>query len=442
MKRKWKRKGLSLLISVFMLGMMVPSLSFAAELPFRDVSTSAWYYSDVKGAYDTGLINGRDAATFAPDANITYAETIKLAACMNQKYTDGSVTLKNGSPQWYDSYVAYAKDRDIISKDYDWNTPATRAGYVEIFAHALPDSALKAKNTVVDNAVPDVNMNHPQAAAIYKLYRAGILTGNDEKGTFQPDNNIRRSEVCAILTRMMNESARKELSLKKDSSGNSPVDFSAVNVGDYVTFGHYEQDNNISNGKESIEWKVLEKKNGRILVLSKYGLDCQPYNEDRVNVYWEFCTLRRCLNSSFLNEAFTSSEKSVIPMVTITNPDNSNFKTRGGNDTNDQVFLLSKDEALTYFKKNEERKAVPTVYAVAQGAHQFSGTLPKYNYFGSLSDYMIDGQGCCWWWLRSPGRNNTFAGSVNTNGTIDANQTDVSSLGGTVRPAMWINIVS
>ena len=436
------KKILGILMSVLMAIIMIPLFTFAADLPFTDVSTSAWYYSDVKGAYDTGLINGMTATTFEPESNMTYAQAVKLAACMNQKYSTGLVTLANGSPNWWDSYVTYAKEKNIINKDYNWNSNATRAGYVEIFASALPDEALKSKNTVIDGAIPDVDNSHPQASAIYKLYRAGILTGNDEKGTFLPNNHIKRSEVCAILTRMMNESARKELSLKKDSSGNSSVDFSAVNVGDYVAFGHYEQDNNMSNGKESIEWKVLEKKNGRILVLSKYGLDCQPYNEDRVNVYWEFCTLRRWLNSSFLNEAFTSSEKSVIPIVTITNSDNSNFKARGGNDTNDQVFLLSKDEALTYFKKNEERKAVPTVYAVAQGAHQFSGTLSKNDYFGSLSDYMIDGQGCCWWWLRSPGRNNTFAGSVNTNGTINANQTDVSSLSGTVRPAMWINIAS
>ena len=84
---------------------------------------------------------------------------------------------------------------------------------MEIFASALPDEALKVKNSIADNAIPDVALTHPQAAAIYKLYRAGILTGMDDQGTFEPNKNIRRSEVSAILTRMMKESARKELTL-------------------------------------------------------------------------------------------------------------------------------------------------------------------------------------------------------------------------------------
>ena len=81
-----KRKSLGILMSILMIISMIPSFTFAADLPFTDVSTSAWYYNDVKSAYDTGLINGMDATTFAPESNMTYAQAIKLAACMNQKY--------------------------------------------------------------------------------------------------------------------------------------------------------------------------------------------------------------------------------------------------------------------------------------------------------------------------------------------------------------------
>ena len=210
--------------------MMIPIHSFGVNLPFSDVSSGEWYYSDVKNAWETGLINGFEDNTFRPDENMTYAQAIKLAACMNQKYTTGSVTLVNGSPQWYDSYVAYAKDKNIIGKNYDWNNNATRAEYVEIFSNALPDEALKVKNSIADNAIPDVTMAHSQASAIYKLYRAGILTGMDEIGTFEPNNNIRRSEVSAILTRMMNESARKDLTLgavTPDTPG-TPVTYTVV----------------------------------------------------------------------------------------------------------------------------------------------------------------------------------------------------------------------
>ena len=32
-----------------------------------------------------------------------------------------------------------------------------------------------------------------------------------------------------------------------------------IQIGDYITFGSYEQDNDISNGKEDIEWLVLDR---------------------------------------------------------------------------------------------------------------------------------------------------------------------------------------
>ena len=180
-----------------------------APFPFTDVPQSAWYYYDVKNAYEMGLINGKTATLFAPNDNLTYAEAVKLAACMHQKYTTGSVTLANASPIWYQSFVDYAKANSIIIKDYNWSAQATRAGYMEMFAYALPDSALAAFNSVPDGSIPDVPMTHPQAAAIYKLYRAGILQGVDTAThSCNPGSNIRRSEVAAILTRMMDPTER------------------------------------------------------------------------------------------------------------------------------------------------------------------------------------------------------------------------------------------
>ena len=72
-------------------------------------------------------------------------------------------------------------------------------------------------------------------------------------------------------------------------------------VGHYVSFGKYEQDNNTSNGKEKIEWLVLEVKDGKALVISKYALDCKPYNTSSTNVTWETCSLRNWLNNDFIN---------------------------------------------------------------------------------------------------------------------------------------------
>jgi len=175
--------------------------------PFTDIPASAWFYNDVKTAWETGLIDGKTASQYAPNDELTYAEAVKLAACMHQLYTTGSVTLDNGDP-WYQSYVDYATTNGIISGDYDMNAPATRMGFMEIFANALPAETYSVINSIADEAIPDVPMTHPLAAEIYKLYRAGIVQGVDAAHNCNPNSEIKRSEVAAILTRMMNPDER------------------------------------------------------------------------------------------------------------------------------------------------------------------------------------------------------------------------------------------
>ena len=238
------RKIFVVLLSALMLLTMIPAVSFGAALPFKDVPSGEWYYNDVKSAYETGLINGMDDTTFAPESNMTYAQAVKLAACMHQKHTTGVVALRNGDP-WYQTYVDYAKTTHIISKDYDWNSPATRAGYVEIFAHALPDEALQVKNLIPDGVIPDVGMAHPQAEEIYKLYRAGILNGTDNKGTFQPNNSITRAEVAAIVIRMMDASARKSVTL---GSGDDPEHHSGPEIQQELRIVKEPLDTELMNG--------------------------------------------------------------------------------------------------------------------------------------------------------------------------------------------------
>ena len=180
--------------------------------PFTDVLEKDWFYKDVYNANKIGLINGKTATLYKPNDNMTYAEAIKLAACMNQYYNDGEVTLTNGSPNWYDSYVEYARTHGIPWDYEDHNAKITRRDYVHIFYYALPKENYKAINNIM--AIPDVKSDDKYASEILAFYNAGILTGSDAKGTFNPSSNIKRSEVAAILSRMMDATTRKMFELK------------------------------------------------------------------------------------------------------------------------------------------------------------------------------------------------------------------------------------
>ncbi len=195
-------------------------------------------------------------------------------------------------------------------------------------------------------------------------------------------------------------------------------------VGDYVFFGAYEQDNNTTNGKEDIEWLVLDKKDGKALVISKYALDCQQYNTSYTDVTWETCSLRKWLNGTFINAAFTDAEKSLIPTVTVSADKNPEYSTNLGNATQDKVFLLSITEVNKYFSSDIARQCKATAYAEAQGA------------------LVSDSNGNCWWWLRSPGNGQDDAASVNYGGGVYEFGDRVLSSDSAVRPALWIDLNS
>lgn len=128
-------------------------------------------------------------------------------------------------------------------------------------------------------------------------------------------------------------------------------------VGHYVSFGKYEQDNNTSNGKEKIEWLVLEVKDGKALVISKYALDCKPYNTSSTNVTWETCSLRNWLNNDFINSAFSATEKTMIPSVKVSADKNPDYSTSSGKATQDRLFLLSVKEMNKYLSSNRKSGA-------------------------------------------------------------------------------------
>lgn len=205
------KKIISMLL-VFAMSFSIGVTSLAAEINFGDVTKNDWFYDDIKTVVEMGLINGKSNRIYAPNDNLTYAEAIKLAACMNQFYAEGAVTLANGNP-WYQPYVDYCFANGIIDKTYNYGEKATRAGYMAIFANALPNEALKEINNIPDNSIPDVPADKDYASSVYKLYRAGIINGVDDKHNCEPFVNISRKEVAVIVARMMNEKKRTHFTI-------------------------------------------------------------------------------------------------------------------------------------------------------------------------------------------------------------------------------------
>lgn len=192
-------------------------------------------------------------------------------------------------------------------------------------------------------------------------------------------------------------------------------------VGDYIKFGTYEQDNNEENGTEEIEWLVLDIQDGKALVISKHSLFYWRYYRTMTYVTWERSDVRERLNSVFSESAFNTAESMMILTTTVSADANPNYNTSPGAETQDKVFLLSIVEANKYFHSDSERICTPTEYA-----KKWIEDNHTYGYYH-------------FWWLRSSGKWQDDATYVNTSGSIN---TEGNNMGypAAVRPAMWIDL--
>jgi len=220
----------------------------------------------------------------------------------------------------------------------------------------------------------------------------------------------------------------------------------------YLTFGAYEQDNNLENGPEPIEWLVLKEEDGRALVLSRYALALMKYHHTVAidsSVTWETWESRACLNGEFLEAAFSKAEQERIPTVTVETPmvhdHDPGFDNVPVNDTEDKLFLLSMQEASRYLKGGKARRCQPTAYAIAgYEAAMGQDWETSMSGFWRREEYM----GNCVWYLRSQGKFPGSAALVEVYGRMtymfDAMiylpELIVRDFMWGIRPAMWIDL--
>ena len=137
----------------------------------------------------------------------------------------------------------------------------------------------------------------------------------------------------------------------------------SLSVGEEMSFGTYPQG---TRGKKMpIRWDIIDTSDEDILMISHFVLDAKPINTTCDICDWSQSELYNWLHFEFLENVFSRKERRCIS----------------------DIFLLSKDEALTYFKDNKARKAIATNYAIAEGVKTDS------RFSDSTGEY-------CQWWLR------------------------------------------
>lgn len=163
-------------------------------------------------------------------------------------------------------------------------------------------------------------------------------------GNNATDEDSSSSSKAETITKDNGDSVSSAKTPVTDNSNNSPY-----KIGDIVTYGSYEQDNNEDNGAEPIQWEVVDIQDGKALLLSRYVIDKVSYNEpegvesrgETEDRSWEFSDVYQWLCSDFVKSAFTESDIAAIVQ------DDSISDDEFG------LFLLSFDEAVQYFNMQE-----------------------------------------------------------------------------------------
>ena len=211
--------------------------------------------------------------------------------------------------------------------------------------------------------------------------------------------------VIAVLILLVRQSIFPERQIMDTRTVEVDTITAETMVGDHVQYGSYEQDNNLKNGKEPIDWIVLDEDNKRYLLISSKLLDAACYNNVWMETGWKTCSLRNWLNESFLEEAFTEEQKDNI--------------SKWHSSLDDKVFILSKKELNAYLPDQEDRAVEATPYAEARGV-------------------FVHDNGKAWWWVRNAGSSEYYAAYVNCLGDLIGNGILVFNDTFGVRPVIWV----
>ncbi len=212
----------------------------------------------------------------------------------------------------------------------------------------------------------------------------------------------------------------KSLELKELENFGKSMGPAQENVMEY---GVFEQDGNVENGPEPICWRVVREEDGKVLLVSKYVLDCRYYDGENAFSDWKKSSVRNWLNSDFYQGAFTDEEKERIMTSTVSynvGSDAAYFKGEKNGTAEDRIFLPDRTE---YIQWCSEQKTYPVFSRYAEQRYD-SGT-------GNNTP--------CNCWLRSIGEGSHYALYINVKtGEVSAMGQDVNVSQFGVCPAMWV----
>lgn len=180
--------------------------------------------------------------------------------------------------------------------------------------------------------------------------------------------------------------------------------------------GKYEQDADLENGMEPIEWTLVEQDRGSYLLTTVYALEMMPYHDSPVSVTWEKSSLRKWIKDSFISTAFSAEEKAVHT-----------FMKKGIGTQDDTVFVLGASDLAELFEEEYLRIRQATAAANPTEVENEDGTTS-----------IVPTDEAIYWWLRDQGDLGELAQNVSPEGVVNTAGALVTAENRGVLLAVWV----
>lgn len=174
---------------------------------FSDVPTTHWAYTSVMELQKRGIVNGMQEGIFAPNAQVTRAQFMKMLA--------GVAGVQVGEPDkalpftdvtegsWYTHYVAWAYQTGVANgvsaTSFAPDTPISRQQICAMLQRLAEKQGITLPENTAEITFKDQESIQDYAkTAVTAMQKAGLLSGYED-GSFRPANHATRAESAKIL---------------------------------------------------------------------------------------------------------------------------------------------------------------------------------------------------------------------------------------------------
>ncbi|GEM_PF-1234377 len=220
-----KKRFLAGAMSIALAVTMFSTTAFAASVKFTDVPDSHWAFSSITEMADKGIMSGIGNNLFAPSQQLSNAEFITML--VRQFYSD---KLGTEGGTWYAPFMAAAKSANILtgtnvgSNENLATSTINRYDMAQLMynvlkAEGVTTSSLSDTSKVADwSSVPSTYQD-----AVSVCYNMGMLTGVDNKGTFNGTGVMDRAQAAVVMDRLLEVCSGGTSSIPEKPDGSTSI---------------------------------------------------------------------------------------------------------------------------------------------------------------------------------------------------------------------------